>query len=583
MNSLEEKLELPQPLDEIYNVELKEQELNGKTAVFKILHVKPEIKSLEQVIRIIRRRDKGLFEDSYYERKEKRVFVLKEEYSHDKGLEEKVNTWVEKAKTIFRGGGSIYECTHGLTGNLKFFYGQMNKFVVKLGLDPTKELHLGHLSTLNKALQLQELGCPIVIILGDYTASIGDPSGASARKNLPTIEEARRIAITEYIPKILRILNPEKTYFLFNTELHTKNYYNLLEIANKINLKDILSKPIFIGKLKLPDDEFEQIAREIKKLGLEETKILLDKTYTALLYRIIQDKNLSILRLTYPFVQGIDSIFTGTLLELGGTDQRENILIGRQLQEGFDLESQIVLLQTLIPGSDGKKMSKSLNNFISLSSPKEILLGIIRMPDYIYTDIVMNHKEITGKEGVEKQWVYLPGLYKLVFENSPEGIDSIRAKDLEELKTRLSKQNVNPRDDKLYVARLITRMLYGNKGVKRLNDYYLSFIKKSVIPKRIPYISVEQYGKDRTLDVIAKITRLSKSDIKRLYEQSAMKIILGNGEIEKKRVKELTGQNYLYKDFSTFYKELRQKIDREEFILQIGKKHFIKIGSYNPK
>src|SRR3989344_690092 len=221
------------------------------------------------------------------------------------------------------------------------------KLRVKFGIDPTApQLHLGHLVPLRKLRQFQEIGHTLVLIIGDFTATIGDPSGRSETRK-PLIDAEVKHNLKEYLAQAGKFLNMEAAEVRYNSEWHGKEGAHLvLEMAQAASIQQILKR-----------DDFEK--------------------------RLKDGNDISILEILYPLFQGYDSVAVKADVEVGGTDQKFNLLMGRRVQRFYNLEEQDVLSVTLLEGTDGaKKMSKSYGNFIGLSeSPADMFGKVMSIPD----------------------------------------------------------------------------------------------------------------------------------------------------------------------------------------------------------
>jgi tyrosyl-tRNA synthetase len=211
---------------------------------------------------------------------------------------------------------------------------------IKAGFDPTApDLHLGHTVLLNKMRQFQQLGHEVVFLIGDFTGLIGDPSGRNATRPALTRAEIEENAVT-YKEQVFKILDPERTVVDFNSRWFGEMpAARLIEIAGKYNVARMLER-----------DDFSQRHKKGESIALHE--------------------------FLYPLVQGYDSVALRADVELGGTDQKFNLLVGRHLQEAFGQEPQIVLTMPLLEGLDGiNKMSKSLGNYVAIADPAEVMFG----------------------------------------------------------------------------------------------------------------------------------------------------------------------------------------------------------------
>ena len=221
------------------------------------------------------------------------------------------------------------------------------KLIIKFGADPSRpDLHIGHSVPLRVLKQLQDLGHEIVFVIGDFTAMIGDPSGKSKTRPSLTFEQTRKSAET-YLEQATKILDKNKTKIVFNSEwLNKMTFEDVIKLASKYTVARIMER-----------DDFKN--------------------------RFENNLPLSMHELLYPLMQGYDSVALNADIEIGGTDQTFNLLVGRELQKDYDQESQVVITFPLLVGLDGKeKMSKSLDNYIGLSdSPFEKFEKSMKIPD----------------------------------------------------------------------------------------------------------------------------------------------------------------------------------------------------------
>lgn len=221
------------------------------------------------------------------------------------------------------------------------------KLRVKLGADPSRpDLHLGHSVVLRKLRMLQELGHEIVFVIGDFTAMIGDPSGRSKTRVPLTFEQTKENA-RSYMQQVIKILDPEKTTITYNSEwLANMNFADVLSLAGKYTVARILER-----------DDFAKRMAQNAPIGMHE--------------------------MFYPLMQGYDSVALKADIEVGGSDQTFNLLVGRELQRDYGQESQEVITFPLLPGLDGvEKMSKSLDNYIGIDEPADIMYEkCMKVPD----------------------------------------------------------------------------------------------------------------------------------------------------------------------------------------------------------
>jgi len=333
---------------------------------------------------------------------------------------------------------------------------------IKLGCDPSRpDLHIGHSVVLRKLAQFQTLGHQAILIVGDFTGMIGDPSGRNATRPALTIEETRAHG-ESYFNQATKILDKEKTKMVYNSEWLSKmSFEDVIKLASKYTVARMIER-----------DDFEK--------------------------RFKANKPISIHEFLYPLAQAMDSVAIKSDVELGGTDQKFNLLVGRDIQREYGVAPQCILTMPLIVGTDGvEKMSKSYDNYIGISdSPKEIFGRTLSIPDdiiYLYYDLTTD----TSKE------------------------------ELIEIKQQLDDPDVNPRNIKRRLARAFIAM-YHNEGeaIKAEEEFDKVFIKKEV-PDDIPEIKLN----DKELSILDLILKAkfapSKGEAKRLVTQGGVSI---NGE-----------------------------------------------------
>lgn len=360
--------------------------------------------------------------------------------------------------------------------------------VVKLGLDPSApDIHLGHTVVLRKMRQLQDLGHQIVIIIGDFTGRIGDPTGKSkARKALST-EQVLANAKT-YEEQIFKVLDKDKTIVRFNSEWLAKlNFEDVINLASTITVARMLEREDF------------------------------KKRYEG-------QMPISVHEFFYPLMQAYDSIAIKADIELGGTDQRFNLLMGRSLQKEFDMESQIVIMMPLLEGLDGvEKMSKSLGNYIGIDEEAGLMYQkAMEIPD----ELIIKY-------------------YNLVTDVHPDEIADIKSK--------LENDEVNPRDIKMQLAREIVTLYHGTEAAIQAEERFKSVFQKGQIPADILTVDVNKDGLDIASIIVENGLVQSKSEVRRLVNQGGVKI---NG------VK---------------VADLNNIPNESKLVIQIGKKKFIKI------
>ncbi|MCP5251771.1 MAG: tyrosine--tRNA ligase [Nitrosomonas sp.] len=342
---------------------------------------------------------------------------------------------------------------------------------IKAGFDPTApDLHLGHAVLLNKMRQLQDLGHHILFLIGDFTGMIGDPSGKNTTRPPLTREQVAENA-KSYTAQVFKILHPEKTEIVFNsTWMNQFNAADLIRLAATYTVARMLER-----------DDFEKRYRNNQSIAIHE--------------------------FLYPLVQGYDSVALKADLELGGTDQKFNLLMGRELQRHFDQPQQCILTMPLLEGLDGvNKMSKSLNNYVGITeNPKEIFGKLMSVSDQL-------------------MWRY---------------IDLLSFESLETIRTWRKEVNDgrNPRDIKvLFAQEIVTRFHNRKEAETALIDFETRF-KRGSLPEDIPEKILHITDDEIFLTQLLKQTGLtaSTSESLRMIEQGAVKI---NGDkIEDKSLK----------------------------------------------
>ncbi len=371
-----------------------------------------------------------------------------------------------------------------------------NPLKVKLGLDPTApDIHLGHTVVLNKLRQFQDLGHNAVLIIGDYTARIGDPSGRSSLRPELSNKEIDRNAKT-YMKQAFKILDPEKTELVKNSEwLKNLSFEDILGLTSRFTVARMLER-----------DDFKK--------------------------RFKGNLPIAIMEFMYPIMQAYDSVAVEADVELGGTDQRFNLLMGRELQKDMGQKPQIAVTMPILAGTDGtEKMSKSLGNYIGVSEkPSEIFGKVMSIPDNIMTDY-----------------------FKLLTRLRPEEIFDIE----EDIK----KGSANPSIAKRKLSRIIIEYLYSSDDAEKAEKEFDLIFKRKEIPEDIEKFNLKGKIAGNSRIWIVKLlvdSGMAKSngEARRLISQGAVKI---NG-------KKVEDEN------------LELEIDSlNEKILQRGKRHFKKI------
>ena len=335
---------------------------------------------------------------------------------------------------------------------------------IKLGLDPSApDIHLGHAVVLRKIRQMQNLGHRAVIVIGDFTGRIGDPTGKSKSRNALSEEQVKANAET-YCEQIFKVLDKEKTEVRFNSEwLGELKFQQVIELAATTTIARLLER-----------DDFQNRYKNQIPIGLHE--------------------------FFYPLMQAYDSVELHADLELGGTDQTFNILMGRTLQKTVGQEAQAALFVPILEGLDGKeKMSKSLGNYIGVSEPAEVMFKkVMEVPD----SLIIRYFELATDE-------------------HPDTIEQIQ-KELE--------QGVNPRDVKYRLAQIITNLYHTEEEANEAKAYFDTAFSKKDIPDHIPELVLD-WEKDTILDAVGLLIQnsfvQSKKEFLRLLKQGGIQL---NGE-----------------------------------------------------
>lgn len=291
---------------------------------------------------------------------------------------------------------------------------------IKLGIDPSgPQIHLGFSVVLRKLRQFQDLGHTAVMVVGDFTGMIGDPSGVSKTRPKLTKRQIEK-NMAKYKEQIFRILDPKKTEFTYNGQwLGALTMYDFLDLASKYTVAQILER-----------DDFSDRLKEGQPVYMHE--------------------------IIYPLCQGYDSIAIKADVELGGTDQRFNLLVGRELMREFKMEAQVVVMLPILEGTDGvRKMSKSFNNYIGITDPPKQMFGrVMSIPD----ELILKYFELTTDRFPHR---------------------------LEEYRTALSTGKMNPRDAKFDLAKTLVRMYHSVDAAQKAAANFEKVFSKKELPDDI--------------------------------------------------------------------------------------------------
>ncbi len=361
---------------------------------------------------------------------------------------------------------------------------------VKLGADPSRpDLHLGHTVVLKKLRHFQDLGHQAILIIGDFTGMIGDPTGRSKTRPPLTLEETREFGKT-YFEQASKVIDGKKARIVYNSEwLARMTFEDVIKLASKYTVARMLER-----------DDFEK--------------------------RYKNGEPISIHEFLYPLAQAMDSVAIKADVELGGTDQKFNLLVGRDIQREYGQEPQVILTMPILPGTDGvEKMSKSLDNYIGISEPPNEIYGkTMSIPDnliYTYFELVTD----------------------------------VKKDELELIKKQLQDPSVNPRDLKRKLARTIVEQYYSKEAALEAEENFDKIFVRKEIPDELIEVIVDSNSASNIISLLREIGAApSNSEARRLVDQGGVSI---NGE-------KITNSNSIIQL-------------KNESILKVGKRKFYKL------
>jgi tyrosyl-tRNA synthetase len=362
---------------------------------------------------------------------------------------------------------------------------------VKLGADPTApDIHLGHTVVIRKLRAFQELGHTVIFLIGDFTGMIGDPSGNSATRPQLTREAIDANAET-YRQQIFKLLDPEKTIIEFNSHwMDTLGSAGFLRLASHVTVRQILER-----------DDFQQRLEANRPLALHEVM--------------------------YPLVMAYDSVALEADVELGGTDQKFNLLMGRNLQREYGQESQVVMIMPLLEGTDGvQKMSKSLGNYIGISEPPQEIFGkVMSISD-------------------ELMWRY----YELCTDLSPAEIRSLRSS--------AEKGERNPRDIKADLAKHIVADFYSEADARKAEEEFNAMFRNKQAPDVVEERALESGPRKLPKLLVELDLAPSMAEARRLIEQGGVYV---------------DGERRTQTDFEVSLSAAQSQL------VQVGKRRFVRV------
>jgi len=397
---------------------------------------------------------------------------------------------VEESQELLRRGAEEILVEEELVKKLK----RGSPLRVKAGFDPTApDLHLGHTVLINKLRQFQDLGHEVMFLIGDFTGMIGDPTGKSATRPPLTRDQVLENA-KSYEEQIYKILDPEKTLVLFNSSwMGQMSAADLIGLAAKHTVARMLER-----------DDFNKRYKSGQPIAIHE--------------------------FLYPLVQGYDSVAMKADVELGGTDQKFNLLVGRQLQEAYGQEPQVVLTMPILEGLDGvQKMSKSLGNYIGITEP----------PDEMFGKLMSISDEL--------MWRYF------------ELLSFRPMSEIEEFRRQVT-EGTNPRDIKFLLAEEIVSRFHDQGAAARARENFINRFRKGAMPDEMPEVALSAPEEGLPIANLLKEAGLvsSTSEGLRMLKQGAVRL---DGErVEDRNLRLQPGT---------------------ETIAQVGKRRFakVKIGS----
>lgn len=363
---------------------------------------------------------------------------------------------------------------------------------IKLGADPTRpDIHIGHTVVLNKLKTFQDLGHKIQFLIGDFTALIGDPSGKNTTRPMLSREEIEENGRT-YAKQIFKILDPEKTEIVYNSSwINKMTPVEIVRMTSQYTVAQMLER-----------DDFTKRYKSGTPIGIHE--------------------------FIYPLTQGYDSVFLKSDVELGGTDQKFNLLVGRSMQAAYGLEAQCILTMPILEGIDGvNKMSKSLDNYISVvDTPKDMFGKTMRISD----DLMYRWYEL---------------------------LTDINSSGLAQLRTDVAEKRRHPRDVKVALAKFLIKRFHSEAAAQAAEDEFNRIFVEKGLPDEVPDFTVDAEAQVGLAALMAKTGLVASNG-------EGSRLIQGGGvQIDGEKIS-----------------DPRLKVDLksgESFVLRAGKKKFVKI------
>jgi tyrosyl-tRNA synthetase len=365
---------------------------------------------------------------------------------------------------------------------------------VKLGADPTApDIHLGHTVVIRKLRAFQELGHTAIFLIGDFTGLIGDPSGKSATRPQLTREEIDANAET-YKRQIFKLLDPDKTEIRFNSEWMGKlGADGFVRLASHVTVRQILER-----------DDFAKRLSEEKPIALHE--------------------------LLYPLTQAYDSVALAADVELGGTDQKFNLLMGRNLQREYEQEAQVAVITPLLEGTDGvQKMSKSLGNYIGINEPASEIFGKVMS---ISDDLMWRYYEL---------------------------LTDLRLDEIQQLRSQAEGGDRHPRDLKVELAKRIITDFHSAEDASAAEDGFNRIFREKQAPDEIKKWLLNYVGRKKVARVLVDAELApSMAEARRLIEQGGVRI----------------------NDDKVTQTDAEIEVTTQEFLIQVGKRRFLSVRGH---
>jgi|Deesub1362A_J573_1020465.scaffolds.fasta_scaffold00073_33 tyrosyl-tRNA synthetase len=396
----------------------------------------------------------------------------------------------EKQLEIIKRGSAEIILEKELLQKLERSYKENKPLKVKAGFDPTApDIHIGHTVLLEKMRQFQELGHEVIFLIGDFTGMIGDPSGKSEMRPPLTEAEVLENAKT-YKEQIFKVLSPDKTRIVFNSEWMKKmTPEEFIRLTSRYTVARMLER-----------EDFKQ--------------------------RFLNQNPISIHEFIYPLIQGYDSVVLQADVELGGTDQKFNLLVGRELQKEYGQEPQCLVLMPLLEGLDGvKKMSKSLGNYVGITEPPKEMFGKLMS---ITDDLMFRYYELLSRISLDE---------------------------LNALKEGIKNGSMHPKKAKEDLAMEIVERYWGREEALKAKEEFDHIFKHKGLPEEIPVFELEWDGEEMWIGSIMKTSGLTSST------GEAMRLIKQGGV----RVDDQKLSNP------------QTKLKKGSYLLRVGKRKFLKV------